>query len=175
MAYCIHTLLLKDALSIFTVLVEQNYTFTLRKSEENLYSFYVTLLASWTHILLLKDALSIFTLLVEQEFTFTLRKSEENLSRLLENTIIIDKGCPLYIYCIGRKKLFFHFEEIWRESLYFLCYTLGFFYTHIIGKGCPLFIYSMGRKKTILSLLGNLKRISLLSLLHCWLLVYTYC
>ena len=139
MAYCIHTLLLKDALSIFTVLVEQNYTFTLRKSEENLLTFFLKLLAFCIHI------------------------------------YIVTKGCPLYIYCIGRKKLFFHFEEIWRESLYFLCYTLGFFYTHIIGKGCPLFIYSMGRKKTILSLLGNLKRISLLSLLHCWLLVYTYC
>ena len=138
MAYCIHTLLLKDALSIFTVLVEQNYTFTLRKSEENLYSFYVTLLASWTHILLLKDALSIFTLLVEQNYTFTLRKSEENLLtfflKLLAFCIhiyIVTKGCPLYIYCIGRKKLFFHFEEIWRESLYFLCYTLCFLYTHI--------------------------------------------
>ena len=110
MAYCIHTLLLKDALSIFTVLVEQNYTFTLRKSEENLYSFYVTLLASWTHILLLKDALSIFTLLVEQDFNFYFeeiwRKSVDFLSHTLGllYTYIVSKEHSVYIYSMGRIK-----------------------------------------------------------------------
>ena len=124
LASCIHILLLKDTLSILTLLVEQDYTFTLRKSEENLYSFYVTLLASWTHILLLKDALSIFTLLVEQNYTFTLRKSEENLLtfslKLLAFCIhiyIVTKGCPLYIYSIGRTRVYFYFEEIWRKPL----------------------------------------------------------
>ena len=102
MAYCIHTLLLKDALSIFTVLVEQNYTFTLRKSEENLYS--------WIHILLLKDALSIFTLLVEQDFNFYFeeiwRKSVDFLSHTLGllYTYIVSKEHSVYIYSMGRIK-----------------------------------------------------------------------
>ena len=145
MAYCIHTLLLKDALSIFTVLVEQNYTFTLRKSEENLYSFYVTLLASWTHILLLKDALSIFTLLVEQNYTFTLRKSEENLLtfslKLLAFCIhiyIVTKGYPVYIYSIGKKKTILSLWGNLKKISLLLSHTLGFLYTHT---------YSIGRTK----------------------------
>ena len=121
MAYCIHTLLLKDALSIFTVLVEQNYTFTLRKSEENLYSFYVTLVASWTHILLLKDALSILTLLVEQDYTFTLRKSEENLLtfylKLLAfsiHVLFLKDTLSIFTLLVKQKYRYFNFQEIWR-------------------------------------------------------------
>ena len=62
-------------------------------------------------------------------------------------TYFVTKGCPLYIYSIGRTKLYFHFEEIWRKSLFFLCDTLGFLNTHIITKGCPLYIYSIGRTR----------------------------
>ena len=63
-------------------------------------------------------------------------------------TYFVTKGCPLYIYSIGRTKLYFLFEEIWKKCLYSYLKLLAFcIHIYIVTKGYPLYIYSIGRKK----------------------------
>ena len=63
-------------------------------------------------------------------------------------TYFVTKGCPLYIYSIGRTKLYFLFEEIWKKCLYSYLKLLAFcIHIYIVTKGCPLYIYSIGRTR----------------------------
>ena len=105
--------------------------------------------------------------------------SLNKISLLLSHTLgflythIVTKGCPLYTYSIGRTRLYFYFEEIWRKPLFFLCHTLGFLNTHIITKGCPFYTYSIGRKKIYFNF-HEIWRKSLDFLSHTLDLLYTY-
>lgn len=126
---------------------------------------------------------SLFTLLVEQNYTFFLRKSEENLLTLFLKLLafcihiyIVTKGYPLYIYSIGRKKLFSLFEEIWRKSLISHSYlTLLASCIHILLLKDALSIFNLWVEQNYSFTLRKSEENLFTLISHSWLLEYTYC